>query len=306
MIFLYGIWDGKNYLAKLNQIVIRILIIFFLFFGISCKKDPSVFSIDNLNNGEIGCFGHAGMGFYSPYPVNSWPGFESCLARGADGSEMDIHMTKDSVLVITHSSNLQEMTSCNGLIKELNWADMNDCKIESRFFKQSKLLSLDEFIEKISNPKDYIFTWDIKFSDFNQEYYAVYARAIVNTINKYDLSGHVFIENPFADFLQHIKDRKNDVNLFLLSDNFEEGLVQLKQRGFYGLSMDTKHITSDQIRKAHNQNVHVTLYGVLSDKDNYAAIEKCPDFIQTDNINYLLKVFGKYNKHNGFINSITK
>ena len=83
------------------------------------------------------------MGFYSVYPPNSWPGFESCLNRGADGTEMDIHMTKDSVLVITHSSNLEETTSCSGDIMDLNWNEMNNCEVKSKFFKNSKLLSLE-------------------------------------------------------------------------------------------------------------------------------------------------------------------
>ena len=212
----------------------------------------------NLNNNEIGCFGHAGMGFYSSYSPNSWLGFESCLARGADGTEMDIHMTKDSVLIITHSSNLEESTSCSGAIKDLTWTEISDCKIKSKLFNDSKLLSLDEFIE-----------------------------------------------NPFVDFLQIIKDKKNDANLFLLAEDFEEGLVQVKQSNFFGLSMNTSKITAEQVEKAHSENIRVTIYGVLSEKENYAAIEKCPDYIQTDDLNYLLKVFEKYNRNKGFIRSLT-
>jgi glycerophosphoryl diester phosphodiesterase len=264
----------------------RFIFIFFLVITVSCSKDPATFHLENLNNNEIGCFGHAGMGFYSAYPVNSWPGFASCLNRGADGTEMDIHMTKDSVLVITHSSNLQETTACSGAIKDLNWDDMNNCEVQSNFFKNSKLLSLEEFIEKIPHPKNYTFTWDIKLSDFNTEYYGVYARAIINTINKYDLNEHVFIENPFADFLQVIKDKKSNTHLFILAEDFEEGLQQVKQ--------------------AHNNNIRVTIYGVLSEKENYAAVEKCPDFMQTDDINYLLKIFQKYNKGKGFLYDVTK
>jgi glycerophosphoryl diester phosphodiesterase len=284
----------------------RFIFIFFLVITVSCSKDPATFHLENLNNNEIGCFGHAGMGFYSACPVNSWPGFESCLNRGADGTEMDIHMTKDSVLVITHSSKLQDNTSCSGDIKDMNWADMNNCEVQSNFFKNSKLLSIEEFIEKIPHPKNYTFTWDIKLSDFNQAYYGVYARAIVNTINKYDLNEHVFIENPFADFLQVIKDKKSNTHLFILAEDFEEGLQQVKQHDFFGLSMHTNQVTAEQVKQAHNNNIRVTIYGVLSEKENYAAVEKCPDFMQTDDINYLLKIFGKYNKGKGFLYDVTK
>lgn len=46
--------------------------------------------------------------------------------------------------------------------------------------------------------------------------------------------------------------------------------------------------------------------GVETEKENYAAVEKCPDFIQTDDINYLLKIFGKYNKGKGYWYSLNK
>ncbi|MDF2448611.1 MAG: glycerophosphoryl diester phosphodiesterase [Bacteroidota bacterium] len=271
-----------------------------------CKKDPPGFTIDNLNDGKIGCFGHAGMGFYSSYPVNSWPGFESCLARGADGTEMDIHMTRDSVLVITHSSDLKETTTCSGAISDLTWADITDCNLKSIFFKDAKLLSLDEFLQKLDNPKQYIFTWDIKFKEFNQTYYGVYSRAIQKVVIKNDLFGRVFIENPFGDFLHHLQMNGNGAKLFLLSDNFEEGMEEVLDRGLFGLSMHSKHISQEQVKKAHSQGIRITIYGVLTEKENYAAIEKCPDYIQTDNINYLVKVFGKFNRNNGFVHSITK
>lgn len=279
-----------------------------LFFGfVSCTKDDPIFKLENLNNNNIGCFGHAGMGFYSFYPPNSLPGLQSCLNRGADGTEMDICMTKDSVLVITHSGNdLSHNTSCTGNIKELNWNEISNCNIDSKFFKNSKLISLEDFILKLENPQKFIFTWDIKLSNFNQEYYGIFARTIIHIINKYNLNQNVFIENPFADFLLHIQIRHNSIPLFLLAEDFENGLLQVQQNNFYGLSMHTNKVTDIQVKEAHNQRVFVTIYGVQTEKENYEAVEKCPDFIQTDDINYLLKIFGKYHKGKGFLYSVTK
>lgn len=281
-----------------------LIILFFVF--ISCTKDDPVFKLENLNNNTIGCFGHAGMGFYSFYPPNSLPGLLSCLNRGADGIEMDICMTKDSVLVITHSGNdLSHSTSCSGNIKELNWNEICNCNIDSKFLKNTKLISLEDFILKLENPQKFIFTWDIKLSNFNQEYYCIFARTIIHLMNKYNLNQNVFIENPFADFLVQIKIRNNNARLFLLAEDFENGLLHVQQNNFYGLSMHTNKVTGSQVKEAHNKNVFVTIYGVQTEKENYEAVEKCPDFIQTDDINYLLKIFGKYNKGNGILSEMT-
>lgn len=289
--------------------MLRFIFIFFLLTCISCSKDPAIFTLSNLNENEIGCFGHAGMGSQSIYPANTFQSFESCLDRGADGTEMDIQVTKDSVLVIFHDEFLNDRTSCSGIIKDLNWSEINDCKVNSKLFKNLELISFDEFIQKIPNPHNYIFTLDCKSHiqvEDSGAYFKLFARTLVNTSDKYNLDNNIFIENPAESFLNDIKEIKTDAKLFFLTDDFEGGLKTAKKAGYYGLSMHTTKINAEQIKIAHSQNIRVTLYGVLLDRENYSAVEKCPDFIQTDNITYLLKIFGKYNKHKGYIYSMSK
>src|ERR1700741_3054428 len=100
----------KAYIAGL-------IISVFLF---SCKKDPP---LTNLNGDKIGCFGHAGMGSRSVYPANTLQSFEACLDKGADGTEMDIQVTKDGVLVIYHNDDLSSATACGGVVRDLNWEE---------------------------------------------------------------------------------------------------------------------------------------------------------------------------------------
>ena len=46
------------------------------------------------------------MGITSQFPINTFESINSALALGADGSEVDIQMTKDSVLVLFHNRKL--------------------------------------------------------------------------------------------------------------------------------------------------------------------------------------------------------
>ncbi len=72
---------------------------------ISCKRDVALYEIHNLNNNQISIFGHAGMGFEFEYPIDTYQSIEPVLRIGADGSEMDIQMTSDSILVLYHNIN---------------------------------------------------------------------------------------------------------------------------------------------------------------------------------------------------------
>ncbi|MFN8116144.1 MAG: glycerophosphodiester phosphodiesterase family protein [Bacteroidia bacterium] len=276
---------------------------------VSCTKDPATFHLENLNNNEIGCFGHAGMGTESIYPINCLKSLESCLGRGADGAEMDVQITKDSVLIILHGWNLDEnTTSCSGLIKDMNWSEMTDCKRKAKFFNDIKIITFDEFIEKLPNPEEVYITLDCKatYGNFDQSaYFKLFARTIVKSLNKHQLGPRIFIENLDPGFLLAIKDLKPDANLFLLTDNFDYGMETVKKWGFWGLSMSNPSVTAEQVKQAHDKNIHVTIWGVWTEKENYSAVEKCPDFIQTDDINYLLKIFGKYKKGNGYWYSLT-
>ena len=288
----------------------KVLYIIAFFACASCSKDPAIFSLDNLNNNAIGCFGHAGMGSRSIYPVNSFESLESCLNRGADGTEMDVQVTKDSVLVIYHNQNLSAATSCSGRIKEMNWSEISECKMNSNLFNTIDVISFDEFISKIPNPHTHTFTLDCKLwiDDFNADnsaYFKFFARTLINTIDKHNLNQNVFIENPDIGFLLTAKEMRDDLKLFYLAENFEGGLEQTIKWGFYGISMHHTQLTAEQVKTAHNNNLRVTLFGVLSEKENYSAVEKSPDFMQTDDIVYLLKIFGKYKKGNGYFYSMT-
>lgn len=272
----------------------------------SCKKEVT---LSNLNGNSIGCFGHAGMGSKSFYPANTLQSFESCLSRGADGTEMDIQVTKDGVLVIYHNNDLSSATQCGGVIRDLNWEEINTCMFNSSISNNFDVISFDEFFQTLSNPYKYTFTFDCKLTEGsgdNNEYYKKFTSAIVSTAEKYGIENNLFIENSDAGFLSLIKQQNNQLKLFLLGDEFEKNLATVIQNGFYGISCDNNSISYDQIKEAHDNDVRITIYGVETNKENYDAINKQPDFIQTDDLDYILKLFGKFNRHSGRLSDLLK
>lgn len=128
---------------------IKFVLLYVFISLLSCKKNISV---NNLNGDKIGCFGHAGMGSRSVYPANTMESFKTCLNNGADGTEMDLQVTRDGVLVIFHNEDLSSVTACGGIIRDLNWSEIDACRINSPVFKHLNVISFEEFIQKIRNP----------------------------------------------------------------------------------------------------------------------------------------------------------
>ena len=70
----------------------------------SCQVED--FELNNLNGNRIDALGHGGMGISNLYPSNSAESILNCLYLGATGTEIDIQMTSDGVLVLFHDEEL--------------------------------------------------------------------------------------------------------------------------------------------------------------------------------------------------------
>ena len=58
--------------------------------------------------------GHGGMGVSSAIPINSKSSIEKALSYPIQGTELDVRMTADEVLIAFHDNALANNTSCNG------------------------------------------------------------------------------------------------------------------------------------------------------------------------------------------------
>jgi len=61
-------------------------------------------------------FGHRGAAGLAP--ENTLPSFALGLALGADILELDVHATRDGVIVVTHDADLDRTTNGSGLVRE--------------------------------------------------------------------------------------------------------------------------------------------------------------------------------------------
>lgn len=60
--------------------------------------------------------GHRGAAFYAP--ENTLPSFELALSQGADGVELDVHLSKDGELIVIHDERLDRTTNGTGFVKD--------------------------------------------------------------------------------------------------------------------------------------------------------------------------------------------
>ncbi len=272
----------------------------------NCRK-VDLDGINNLNGNIIGVIGHGGGGYPSPevnLPSNTGTGiFRAVEGYGADGVELDVQLSADSVLFLYHDSALESLTDCINCIQQKPASELDDCRYRSGFntniFSDEKLMRLRTVLDRFASrtPKPLIFL-DIKTSlgcnptFSNQTYSERVVRALQRIYHDYECQDWVIVEtsNRFIAEALLVEDPSIKISFFrqLTDDNlnYAAGI------GCYAIAFNNAPTGEADIQSAHAAGLRVAIVDVKIKSAALDAIEKSPDFIYTDNIpmlQYILK-----------------
>ena len=268
-----------------NAMVIFIM----LFIVSSCQKED--FDIINLNSNKISILGHGGMGIEHTYPMNSFESILNCLSIGADGTELDVQKTKDSVLVAFHDESLENSTDISGRIFNATWAEIKNATYTGPLYTNYKLITLNELFTNIANLTEYTFFLDCK--NFNPDtsslYLNTFNNALIKIIDEHNLGNSVYIEFKRKDLIKSLKIKRPDLKIFEYSD-FDLALDIVTEFQLQGITISVDNISKDEVIKAHNNGTMIAVFNTHSKNRNIEAIEKNVDFIQSDKVKHLIKI----------------
>lgn len=264
------------------------LILLVLLFSCSKKKAEII----NLNGNQIDVFGHAGSGISSTYPTNSFESIQHAFDLGATGSEMDVQLTKDSVLVIFHNETMDGNTTLSGRVRDLLWSEIASGQYDVTPYTNYKIWRVTDLINQLDGI-DLRFTFDIKlYPSANEDagqYFNCFAHAIEQLFAQFGLHSTCFVESQDVTFITTLKSKDVTIKQFIYPQVFETGLQIAQNLDLFGITISTKNISKEQVELAHSLNYWVTIWDVHSRKENREAVQKAPDMIQTDNLEYLLR-----------------
>ncbi|GAB4518287.1 MAG: glycerophosphodiester phosphodiesterase family protein [Anaerolineae bacterium] len=95
-------------------------------------------------------FGHSGAQAYTP--ANTLPAFELAVQQGADGTELDVHRSKDGHPVVIHDFTVDRETDGTGRVADLTLADLKALDAGAKFspdFAGTRIPTLDEVFEVV-------------------------------------------------------------------------------------------------------------------------------------------------------------
>jgi glycerophosphoryl diester phosphodiesterase len=120
----------------MNRIIRVFAVVAALVFAASCAQKPQyanraekiLAEINDPNSDYVVVISHRGD--WRNYPENSIPAIESIIRMGVDMMELDVKMTKDSVLVLMHDKTIDRMTNGKGKISDFTYDSLMTFKMK--------------------------------------------------------------------------------------------------------------------------------------------------------------------------------
>jgi glycerophosphoryl diester phosphodiesterase len=272
----------------MNHIILLILLT-----TVACYKTDH--QVVNLNGNKIDALGHAGMGIKSAYPINSFESIAKALALGADGTELDVQLSADGVLVAFHDQDLESSTNKEGIINELSWAEIEGAYYTNIPFHNYKVVQLESILKNIDEISQYRLALDCKLYSPNPDslFFQQYASELIRLLDLYQMPDNTIIESPDPTFLDILKSKGAPYQLFWYTNNIKTSLEEAGNWPINGFTLRDDQTSTEDILAAHNKGYFVALYNTQSKSENIEAIEKNPDIIQSDELRHLLRVMSE-------------
>lgn len=263
--------------------------------GMMACVSADISLVENLNDNQITVIGHGGLGMGAYHPMNTLEAVQEGLSRGLDGVELDVQLTLDTVLIAFHSSDLNVQTQCSGRVIDLYREKIKDCNYRKTVFNQNEYLI--PTLREIFNGIDQLHARTI-FLDCNiyvgqldlASHRKLLTEALHEIIDEFDLVNQVCIEASDIPFLRELKILNPDLRLFISPGKFELGYQLATENDLYGIIINHDYITKEDIKLAHESGLRIALFSTNTHGEVREAIDSWPDYLQTDRINYTLKI----------------
>ncbi|HIP35395.1 MAG TPA: hypothetical protein EYG85_00905 [Crocinitomix sp.] len=241
---------------------------------------------------NIDIYGHAGASLHSDrtiYPANSLESIQYALnVLDADGVEVDIQMTKDSVLVLYHNPYIGQTSNINNCMSFYDYNEIKNLKIDYTTYKIAKL---EEVLKIVQNSNKQLFL-DIKFYDFCKDNIielSTFQYALNKALNQIDTS---FVKTKIMIGLNNytLLSQIDFPNKCYEATDVESAIAIANNYNFNALLFFDDIMSEQNAQLLNNSNLFWGIIGVKSKWEIDRVVNYHPKFIISDNIARTKKV----------------
>ncbi|MEO8824132.1 MAG: glycerophosphodiester phosphodiesterase family protein [Ginsengibacter sp.] len=230
---------------------------------------------------------HRGAWKNKNLPENSIASLKAAIALSCVGSETDVHMTADSVLVINHDPVWGGLPVQRSTLEELQKTKLSNGEL---------LPVLPEFLKIIQSQPGTKLILEIKSSQRGREWADATVQKIVGLVQKMNAQSWIVYISFDYQMLKEVLRLEPSANTQYL--NGDKAPEQLKQDGIkgadYHYSVFQRH--PEWIQSAKENNIDLNAWTVNKEKTMKWLLENGFNFITTNQPELLFKVIEKSTK----------
>ena len=261
-------------------------------------------------NPKLVVLGHAGSGFFTPIspfnfrPPSSWRGIRHALRLGADGVEIDLQMSRDSVVMLYHDQRLENSSTGTGCVSQHSAAELTQLHYRGGWpydwFQQERPVTFDTALARLSRRA----SCPALHLDLHEDDQCApagragaHARtpALLRELAR-SLARHrvplaqvlLVTQVPTTVPLARALVPGLPVSLEIVADNLAAGLQAAQAAQVTTVVLDADRVTPAQTAQAHAAGLRVVVFGGRSAKDIRRVLAAAPDEMEADNVRRLL------------------
>ncbi|GAC1591561.1 MAG: hypothetical protein NVS3B25_11110 [Hymenobacter sp.] len=257
--------------------------------------------------------GHAGSGFFTPIspfnfrPPSSWRGVHHALKLGADGIEVDLQLSQDSVVMLYHDPHLESSSTGHGCVSQHPAVELVQLRYRGGWpydwFQHERPITFDTLLARLSRlPTFPHLHLDLHEDDpcltagHQHERTPVLIRQLTRSLRRYRVPlPRVLLITQEGSTIGLVRAGLPElpVGLEIASDEFAFGLRLARTEKVPIVVLDADRVKPEQAAQAHTAGLEVVTFGGRSAKDIRRVLASHPDELEVDNVKRLLIMQGR-------------
>lgn len=225
-------------------------------------------------------------------PENTIPAFELALAENPDWIELDVHQTKDGVIVVSHDDDLSRVTGKKVFVHELTFDELQKLDAGSWFSNEYSYVRIAKLDDILKIFKDKINVQiEVKYTGFD-DHLEEHVLEVVNNNNMHD---QVIFTSLQSEPLKRLKEIDPSVtvvySMYVAVDHIEE--IEFAD----WFTVEESNINEELVNNVHKAGKKIFTWTCNTEEGVQHLIDCRVDGILTDNPNMMKNayLFARYN-----------
>ncbi|WP_241077747.1 glycerophosphodiester phosphodiesterase [Flavimarina sp. Hel_I_48] len=227
---------------------------------------------------------HRGAWKKNQYPENSIAALREAIKLGCHGSEFDVHMTSDNVLVVNHDAEFYGLDIATSTYNEL---------LALKHPNGEKIPTVEEYLTEGMKQDKTKLIFEIKSSEVDKERTLELTKLSVALVHH--LKAQKWVEYICFDFDAGAYVHELDPNAHIAYLNGDKTPEEVKEAGYTGLDYHFSVYEKNRhwIKDAHELGLSINAWTVNKPEDMKRLLDQNAEFITTNEPELLFEILEK-------------